>query len=85
MVLKVLTTTVASAVGPVQPFATGTKLNVTVIGEVVVLVIDPETLLFPFDAIPVTSITLLLVHVKVVPITLDVATISVMAFPLQMD
>ena len=84
MVEKVLTATVASAVVPVQPAATGIKVNVTVMGALVVLVREPEILLFPLEAIPVTDIVLSRDHVKVVPITLEVAPMVVMALPLQM-
>ena len=55
---------------PIQPFAEGVMVKVTVIGAEVVLVSAPKILLpEPDAAIPVTVAVLLRVHVKVVPIT----------------
>ena len=61
--------TVAVVVVPIQPFAEGVIVKVTVIGANVVLVKVPEMLPDPLAAIPVTVAVLLRVHVKVVPIT----------------
>ena len=62
--------TVAVVVVPIQPFAEGVMVKVTVIGAEVVLVSAPKILLpEPNAAIPVTVTVLLRVHVKVVPIT----------------
>ena len=62
--------TVAVVVVPIQPFAEGVIVKVTVIGAEVVLVSTPKILLpEPDAAIPVTVAVLLRVHVKVVPLT----------------
>ena len=62
--------TVAVVVVPIQPFAEGVMVKVTVIGAEVVLVSAPKILLpEPNAAIPVTVTVLLRVHVKGVPIT----------------
>ena len=62
--------TVAVVVVPIQPFAEGVMVKVTVIGAEVVLVSAPKILLpEPDAAIPVTVAVLLRVHVKVVPLT----------------
>ena len=78
------TTTVAVIGVPVQPFADGVMVKVTVTGSVVVLVSVPLILPVPLAAIPVTVAVLSLVHAKVVPLTAPVSTIGVMAAPLQM-
>ena len=71
------TSTVAVIGAPGQPFAVGVIVNVTVIGEAVVLVKAPLISPEPFAAIPVTVATLSLVHVKVVPLTALLSTIVV--------
>ena len=57
-----LTKTVAVIDGPVQPFAVGVIVKVTVIGAFVVLVRVPEMLPLPLAAMPVTVAVLFLVH-----------------------
>ena len=64
-----LTRTVAVMAGPVQPFAVGVIVKVTMIGANVVLVKVPEMLPDPLAAIPVTVAVLLRVHAYVVPVT----------------
>ena len=78
------TTTVAVVVGPVQPFALGVIVKVTVTGAKVVLVKepligDPD----PLAGIPVTVTTLSRVQVYVVPATGPLSTIGVIADPEQ--
>lgn len=57
-----LTTTVAVIALPVQPLAVGVMVNVTVTGEVVVLVKVPAILPEPLEGIPVTEPVLFLVQ-----------------------
>ena len=63
------TSTVAVIGAPGQPLADGVMVNVTVIGEAVVLVNAPLISPEPLAAIPVTVATLSLIQVKVVPDT----------------
>ena len=78
------TITVAVIGGPAQPLAVGVIVKVTVTGAVVVLVNVPLILPVPLAAIPVTVAVLFLVHAYVVPVTLLVNTIVVIAVPEQM-
>jgi hypothetical protein len=64
-----LTKTVAVTGVPGQPLAVGVIVNVTVIGEVVVLVSVPLILPAPLAAIPVTVATLSLVQLYTTPAT----------------
>jgi hypothetical protein len=57
-----VTTTVAVMAVPVHPFTEGVMVNVTVTGELVVLVNEPVILPVPLEAIPVTEALLFLVH-----------------------
>lgn len=57
-----VTVTVAVMAVPVQPLTEGVIVNVTVTGELVVLVSDPVILPEPLLAIPVTEAVLFLVH-----------------------
>ncbi len=57
-----LTTTVAVIAEPVQPFAVGVIVNVTVTGELVVLFNVPAIVPEPLLAIPVTEPVLFLVQ-----------------------
>ena len=79
-----LTTTVAVIGVPGQPLAVGVIVNVTVTGLTVVLINTPLILPLPLAAIPVTVAVLFLVQLKVVPATLPVKTIVVIAEPEQM-
>lgn len=56
------TTTVAVMALPVHPFTDGVIVNITVAGELVVLVKTPVIFPDPLDAIPVTAAVLFLVH-----------------------
>jgi hypothetical protein len=58
----VLTCTVDVMAVPVQPFAVGVMVNVTVTAEPVVLVKVPVILPVPFDAMPVAEDVLFLVQ-----------------------
>jgi hypothetical protein len=58
-------------------------VNVTVIGDVVVLVNEPLILPVPIAAIPVTVAVLSLVQLNTVPDTLPLFTIVVIAEPEQ--
>ena len=78
------TTTVAVMFDPLQLFAVGVIVKVTVTGEVVVLVSVPEILPLPFAAIPVTATVLSLVQLYVVPLTLPLRTIVCIAVPEQL-
>ena len=77
--------TVAVVVVPIQPFAEGVMVKVTVIGAEVVLVSAPKILLpEPDAAIPVTVAVLLRVHVNVVPLTGLDSVMVLIASPEQM-
>ncbi len=79
------TTTVALNAGPGQPLAVGVIVNVTVTAALVVLVSVPDIAVpDPLAAMPVTVATLSLTHVNVVPLTLPLAMIGVIADPEQM-
>ena len=58
-------------------------MNVTITGELVVLVSVPLILPAPLAAIPVTATVLFLVQLYTVPATLPVNAMVVMAAPLQ--
>ena len=74
------TSTVAVMLGPGQPLAVGVMVKVTVCGTAVLLVRVPVIgLLVPPAAIPVTLTKLSLVHAYVVPATVLVNTIGVIA------
>ena len=77
------TTTVAVNVAPVQLFAEGVNVNVTVIGAFVVLVKLPVTLPVPLGPIPVTVPVLSRVQLNVVPVTGPEGVIVLMAPPEQ--
>lgn len=77
------TTTVAEVVDPVQVFAVGVNVKVTVTGALVVFVNEPVTVPPPLEEIPVTDTLLSLVHVKVVPLVALEGTISVILAPEQ--
>ena len=77
------TTTVAVVVGPGQLLAVGVMVNVTVTGADVVFVNVPDILPDPLAAIPVTVAVLFLVQLYVVPLTLPLNAIVVMALPEQ--
>ena len=62
-------TTVAVIAAPGQPFAVGMIVNVTVTGELVVLVSEPKILPLPEAAMPVTVAILSLVQLNTVPLT----------------
>ena len=80
-----MTITVAVIDGPKQPPAfTGVIVKVTVTGELVVFVNAPLILPVPLAAMPVTVAVLLRVQAYVVPATLLVNTIVVIAVPEQM-
>jgi hypothetical protein len=77
-----LTSTVAVIDAPLQPFAAGVMVKVTVTGTLVVLVSVPDILPEPLAAIPVTVALLSLVQLYTVPATeLPLNTIVVMATP----
>ena len=57
-----LTSTAAVIAVPVQPFAVGVIVNVTVTGAFVVFVKVPEILPLPLAVMPVTVAVLFLVH-----------------------
>jgi hypothetical protein len=78
-----LTITAAVIGAPGQPLAVGVIVNVTVTGVLVVLVNEPLILPEPLAAIPVTLIVLSLVQLNIVPGTLPVNTIVVIAEPEQ--
>lgn len=78
-----LTRTVAVIGAPIQPFAEGVIVKVTVMGAVVVLVSHPDILPLPEPAIPVTVAVLFLVHANVVPLTGPDKTIVVIGSPEQ--
>jgi len=81
MIKGACTVTVAVIGVPTHPFAVGVIVNVTVTGAVVVLVNDPLILPVPLAAMPVTVAVLFLVHAYVVPLTLLVSAIVVIAVP----
>ena len=70
-----LTKTVAVIAVPVQPFAVGVIVKVTVIGAFVVLVRVPEMFPLPLAAMPVTVAVLSRVHAYVVLLTAPDITI----------
>ena len=70
-----LTKTVAVIAAPGQLFAVGVIVKVTVTGELVVLVSEPDMLPEPDAAMPVTLAVLLRVQAYVVPLTAPVSTI----------
>jgi len=78
-----LTTTVAVTAAPVQPFAVGIIVNVTVIGAAVVFVNAPLISPAPLAAMPVTETVLSLVQLNTVPVTPPVNTMVVMDEPEQ--
>ena len=78
------TRTVAVNVVPVQLFAEGVNVKVTVIGAFVVLVKLPVMSPIPLAAIPVTLPVLSRVQLKVVPETGPEGVIVLMALPEQM-
>ena len=79
-----MTNTVAVIEAPLQPFAVGVMVKVTVIGILVVLVSVPDILPAPLAAIPVTVATLSLVQLYTVPATgLPLSTIVVIGTPEQ--
>lgn len=75
------TNTVAVIGAPGQPLADGVRVNVTVIGALVVLVSEPLISPLPLAAIPVTVPVLFLVQVKVAPLTELLRAIVVIAEP----
>lgn len=77
------TNTVAVAGVPLHPSKTGIMVNVTVIGEEVVLVNEPDISPLPLAAIPVTVPVLSLVQLKMLPGVPD-NIISAIAVPEQM-
>ena len=78
-----LTTTVAVMAVPVQPFAVGVILNITVTGAAVVFVNVPLISPAPPAAMPVTDTVLSLVQLNTVPVTLPVNTMVVRDEPEQ--
>jgi len=78
-----LTSTVAVIGVPKQPFAVGVMVNVTVTGALVVFVNEPLISPLPLAAMPVTATLLSLVQLNVVPGTVPVRTIFVIALPEQ--
>lgn len=79
-----LTNTVAVIGVPAQPPVVGVMVNVTVIGNGLVLVKVPLILPEPLAAIPLTVAVLLRVQLNTVPGMLPVSTIVVIAVPEQM-
>jgi hypothetical protein len=77
------TSTVAVIGVPVHPLADGVIVKVTVTGALVVLVSVPVMLPVPLAAMPVTAVVLSRVQLYVVPVTLPVSTIPVIAFAEQ--
>ena len=77
------TSTVAATDAPVQPFAVGVIVNVTVIGKAVEFVNAPLIFPVPFAAIPVTETVLSLVQLNTVPPTLPVNAMVVIDEPEQ--
>jgi hypothetical protein len=78
-------TTIVAVIGvPMQVLAVGVIVNVTVSGAAVELVKEPLISPLPLVAIPVTD-ALSLVQAKVVPGTLPVKTILVMALAEHID
>ena len=77
------TSTVAVIGAPGQPLAVGVIVKVTVKGMLVVLVNTPLILPIPPGGIPVINTLLSLVQLKVVPATLPVNKIAVIAAPEQ--
>ena len=75
------TTTVAVNVVPVQLFAEGVNVKVTVTGAFVVLVRLPVILPVPLEAIPVTAAVLSRVQLNVVPGTFPLSMIVVIELP----
>ena len=73
------TSTVAVIGVPEHPLAVGVIVKVTVTGALVVLVSVPLMLPLPLAAMPVTVAVLFLVQLKVVPVTLPLSTIDVIA------
>jgi len=74
-----LTRTVAVIAVPVQPFAVGVIVKVTVTGALVVFVKVPEMFPLPLAAMPVTAAVLSLVHAYVVLLTAPVKAMVVIA------
>ena len=75
--------TVAVIGVPKQPLAVGVIVNGTVTAELVVLVNTPLIVPEPLAKIPVTDPVLFLVQLKVVPTTLPVIAILLIAEPEQ--
>lgn len=75
------TITVAVIGAPLQPFAVGVIVKVTVTGNVVVLVSVPLIFPVPLAVMPVAVAVLSLVHANVVPVVVLASTIVVMALP----
>ena len=78
-----LTATVAVTGVPVQPFAVGVIVNVTVTGAVPVVAKAPVIFPVPLAGIPVTVAVLFLDQLYVVPLTPPLKTIGVMVAPEQ--
>lgn len=79
------TITVAVIGVPLQPAAAGVMVNVTVTGDVVVLVNVPLISPLPAAAIPVAATILFLAQVKEVDGTVPLNTMFAMAVPEQID
>ena len=73
------TSTVAVTGVPGLPFAVGVMIKLTLIGMLVVLVNVPEISPEPETAMPVTETVLSLTQANVVPVTLLLKTISMIA------
>ena len=78
-----MTVTVAVIGVPGQPLAVGVIVNVTICCTAVLFVRLPLILPEPEAAIPVTFTRLFLVQLNVVPLTLPLSTIVVIALPVQ--
>ena len=76
--------TVAVVVVPIQPFAEGVIVKVTVTGALVVFVKEPEIFPLPEAAMPVTATALFLVQAYVVPLTAPESTIVLIVDAEQM-
>ena len=77
------TITVAVTVLPLQPFASGVTVKITVSGALVILVNIPVISPLPFATIPVEML-LFLTQLKAVPATLPVKEMLEIAVPEQM-
>ena len=77
------TSTVAVMGVPLQPFAVGVMVNVTVTAAAVVFVKAPMILPDPLAAIPVREAVLSLVQLKVMPFTMLLNTTGVIVEPEQ--